>query len=135
MRTDQERILLMHRRAEELHRQTERRKMRYLSVSCVVLCVCLTGLTMMFSGIGHGMMTGTATATSLLEDSAGGYVLAAVLAFTAGVLITVILMRRRTGTQSNGFVQDDAREDPQTQTEEITVMNEEISCKKGDNTK
>ena len=99
MRTDQERILLMHKRAEELRRQAERRKMRLLCATCAALFVCLIGVTMMLSGFGHEIMSGTATATSLLADSVGGYVLVAVLAFMTGVLVTVILMRRRTGDQ------------------------------------
>ncbi len=44
---------------------------------------------------GHGLSVETASGASMLSENAGGYVLVGVLAFMSGVVITVILKRRR----------------------------------------
>ena len=95
MRTDQERIIMMHKRAGELKRKRDRMQLCVLSISCMALLVCLTGVTMLLDGGRHGVAAGTAAATSILAESAGGYVLVGVLAFMAGVLITVLILRGR----------------------------------------
>ena len=43
----------------------------------------------------HSQMETDMQGSSLLSESAGGYVLAAVLAFFAGVIITVLIVRKR----------------------------------------
>ena len=94
MRTDRERIALLHKRAGELQKRIDRMYTRLWGIASAALFVCLTWMTVTLSGGGHAMTDGTAAGSSLLSDNAGGYVLAAVLAFMFGVLITAFLIRR-----------------------------------------
>jgi hypothetical protein len=60
-----------------------------------MLCVSLAGMfARMTDGGGTGHVPGM-YGSALLYSSAGGYVLAGVLAFTAGVAVTVICIRSR----------------------------------------
>ena len=43
----------------------------------------------------HEILTGQNTGSSLLGEDTGGYVLAAVIAFIAGVIITAIIYKNR----------------------------------------
>jgi fructose-specific phosphotransferase system IIC component len=89
-----ERIRLAKQRAEELRRKRERRPLRGLSAMSIMLLISLTGAICALSGERPGAVPGLYGAT-LLNDDAGGYVLAAVLAFMAGVVVTVMCLRYR----------------------------------------
>ena len=94
MRTNEERIQALHARVAALQRQRERRKTRAIGAASVVLSVCL--LFMVFSGGMHsGGVTGLYSGATMLFAGAGPYVLIAVVAFMAGVIVTVALIRRR----------------------------------------
>lgn len=60
----------------------------------MALFLCLLGLTPAFD-TGHGLTGDVSAGASLLSDGAGGYVLTAVLAFMAGVILTAVLLRRK----------------------------------------
>ncbi|MBR4513374.1 MAG: hypothetical protein IKO61_00600 [Lachnospiraceae bacterium] len=91
MRTQEERIMLMHSRAKEIRIEHDRAVRRVLGVVSIMLFVCLVGLTTVLSGVGHGIADTYAAGASMLADSVGGYVLVAVIAFVLGVLVTVII--------------------------------------------
>ena len=79
MRTDTERIVLLHARAQRLEDQ---KKMRiWGSVSLCLFAVLLAALVQ--------------TDVPFLGESAGGYVLVAVISFVAAVCITAYCIRRR----------------------------------------
>ena len=94
MRTERERLARMHRRARELQWQKDRSLLRVWGGVSLGLFLCLLGLAGAFSA-GHGLPGSVLSGSSLLSESAGGYVLIGVLAFMLGVVVTVILLRRR----------------------------------------
>ena len=94
MRTNKERIQALHARVAAMQRQRERRKTGAIGASSVVLTVCL--LFMVFSGGMHpGGAAGLYSGATMLFEGAGPYVLIAVVAFMAGVIVTVALIRSR----------------------------------------
>ena len=94
MRTNKERIQALHARVAAMQRQRERRKTGAIGAASVVLTVCL--LFMVFSGGMHpGGAAGLYSGATMLFEGAGPYVLIAVVAFMAGVIVTVALIRSR----------------------------------------
>ena len=95
MRTAQERLALLHSRADFLKKKKALALMRVLgSISCC-LAVCLLTLFALFGQSGHGIAAAGYGAASLLSENAGGYVLSAVIAFALGVVVTALLHRYR----------------------------------------
>lgn len=94
MRTNEERIQALHVRVAALQQQRERRKTGAIGAASVVLTVCL--LFMVFSGGIHpGGAAGLYSGATMLFEGAGPYVLIAIAAFMAGVIVTVALIRSR----------------------------------------
>ena len=95
MRSTEERIDLMHRRAEELRKRREKVILAGIGTMSALLGIILIVFTGYSIGA-PGTVTDTAMAgTSLLSESAGGYVLVAVAAFFAAVLCTVAYLKYR----------------------------------------
>ena len=95
MKTAEQRIAAMHRRKEELIRRRER-DILYLTAVCS--CILLAVLIPVVNGISGPSAEGPGdvfTGASLLDESAGGYILIALAAFMAGVVITVICIKTR----------------------------------------
>lgn len=101
MRTTEEQITAMHQRADELSRQRERNVLSVLFVLSVTLLGCVTGLSVFLSGTASGITDDVFTGASLLDESIGGYVAAAVFAFMAGVTVTVICSKLRKCSDSH----------------------------------
>lgn len=95
MRTTEERITLMHRKAEEIQEKKENVLMHVWGTVSAFMFLCLLSLMTMFCRTGHGLAEATNTASSLLSDSAGGYVLIGVIFFMVGVFATVFFIRKR----------------------------------------
>lgn len=95
MRTSEERIEALHRRAGALQRRRHAVSTRRLGGATGALAVCLVALLTAFGKGGHEVAGPGYAATSLLSESAGGYVLVAVVAFAVGVVITAVLVKRR----------------------------------------
>ena len=95
MKSQQERLEQLHTRAAELKEQKERRTVNALKAVAVMLFVCLAGVMSVFSGLQNAARPENYTGSSLLDSSVGGYVLVAVMAFAAAVVITVICMKRK----------------------------------------
>ena len=95
MRNTEEKLTRMHRRAAEIKRQEDKFRLRILgSLSCVLL-VGLVVTMQQLQSMQHEMLTGHGTGSSLLDASTGGYVLAAVIAFITGVIITAVIYKWR----------------------------------------
>ena len=95
MRSNEERINLMHRRAEELQKKREKMILAGMGVASAFLGIILIVFTGYSIGA-PGAVTDVAMAgTSMLADSAGGYVLVAVAAFFAAVLATEVCLKHR----------------------------------------
>ena len=95
MRSAEERLTRMHERAEAIKRQEDKTRLRILGSFSAGLMVCFVIAMQQLQSMHHGILPGQNTGSSLLDDSAGGYVLAAVIAFIAGVVITAVIIRYR----------------------------------------
>ena len=93
MRSNVERIEIMHKRAEKLRRQRNKR----LMVGSVSVGVTLFAALIVASVVldaRHAEPAGTTfAASSLLSESIGGYVMVAIVGFMIGVAITVLIRK------------------------------------------
>ena len=97
------------KRVQELHRRMAERKRKKANARTAAAGVCslllFAGLFALIGSTGlmhQGSTAGLYSGATLLFESAGGYVLAALLAFMAGVLVTVLIMRRQGKEQKEG---------------------------------
>ncbi len=95
MRTEAERIEILHRRAKELERRRNERQMAGLGSVSAFLAVLLIFIVGRTSRMSPGLAGDPFTGSSLLSESTGGYVLAAVIAFFLGVVITAVCIKIR----------------------------------------
>ena len=94
-KTNARRVDSLHSRMRTLRRKQSARRLTALGSVCAVLAVVLVFL-IAGEGKGHSAaLPGLYAGASMLFENAGGYILAAILAFTAGVIITVIILRKR----------------------------------------
>ena len=101
MRTNEERAVLVRRRAREIREEQMRKKQkrRMAVLGGVSLAACLTILTVVgtampqiLSGFGQASVSHTSGTASLLAGSeALGYVMMAIFAFLLGVCVTLLL--------------------------------------------
>ena len=101
MRTTEQRIAVLHQRARQLRRRQEKTALYGLASLSLLLSVLLVRLTVGSAGYFSGITGDALTGASLLDESIGGYVLAAVLAFMAGVSITVAVIHYRNRNDKN----------------------------------
>ena len=92
MRDTARRVALVKKRVRENTRRRQRREVRGLSAACVVLFAALMKTAGIAIGPGQVAAQGLFGAM-LLQESAGGYVLVGVAAFTAAAALTVVCMR------------------------------------------
>ena len=95
MRTDAERIEQLHLRAAELRRQRNRKQLTVFGSASIFLTAVLLAVVHQMLGLSVSITGDPYTGSSLLSESAGGYVLAAVIAFIVGVVITAVIFRYR----------------------------------------
>ncbi len=92
MRDTARRVALVKKRVRENTRRRQRREVRGLSAACVVLFAALMKTAGIAIEPGQVAAQGLFGAM-LLQESAGGYVLVGVAAFTAAAALTVVCMR------------------------------------------
>ena len=92
MKTTEQRITALHRKTQELQLRREKNMLFGLAAVSFLLLVSVTRLARNSAGILY--VDDGLTGASLLNPSVGGYVMAAVLAFMAGVAVTIIIIRR-----------------------------------------
>ena len=95
MRDQEERLLKMHKRAAELKKAREKAGIRIAGFVSAGLAVCLVIRMQQTESLHHELMSSQNTGSSLLSSSVGGYILVALAAFFAGVIITVLIIRNR----------------------------------------
>ena len=93
--TTQERVESLHARMDALRRTRERRKTGLLAATSVALTLCLVFLIFGAGGQHLGGSAGMYSGSTMLFDGAGLYVLIAIIAFMIGVIVTVVIMRKR----------------------------------------
>ena len=111
MRNADERITKMHARAAELRRHADRTRARIFGSISAALAVCLVFAVHQIQSAGHGIIDWQGAGSSLLSDSAGGYVLVAVLTFVAGVVITALIYKYRNRDADKDVPVKDGKED------------------------
>ena len=113
MRTEEERLALLHARADALRRRRDRNVLTALGGVSFGLCICLFAVMADLNGTAHPALGGQFAGASLLGDLIGGYVLVAVLSFAAAVILTLICIRRQEREKKHGH--EETEEDQQTQ--------------------
>lgn len=93
--TQEKRIRELHKRAEKLQRAADGRRLAVLGSVSVFFAALLTVSLNLIGGLSENIRESSFTGASLLSSDSGGYVLVAVLAFFAGVLITVLIFSNR----------------------------------------
>ncbi len=93
MKSNEERIELMHKKAKKLQYERNRRLMIGSAIVGVMLFAVLIVSSVVFNVQIEGTAETTFAASSLFSYSLGGYVMVAVIAFMIGVVITVIIKR------------------------------------------
>ena len=99
MRTNEERIRLIHKRTAELKQKKEQKKRRVVDAACMAACLLLVvGIGSFMPGLSAGIVGGeihhVSGAASLVGSHAAlGYILMGLLSFLLGVCVTVLLYR------------------------------------------
>ena len=91
--TAEERIRSLHTRMDALRRMRERRKTGLTGAACAAVALCLVCL-IFDGGAAHGGGAAGLYSGAMLFENAGGYVLAAIAAFMAGVVITAAILKK-----------------------------------------
>lgn len=108
MRNIDERLIRMHQRASEIKRQEDMSRLKVLGSLSGGLLVCLVVVLQQLQNLHHGVMIDQSTGSSLLDDSVGGYVLAAIISFFAGVIITVVIYKYRSWNEKKDKTEEKA---------------------------
>ncbi len=95
MRTSEERIALLYERARALRRREDEKRLILTGGASGTLLAVLLAVMLHLDLRSGGMAGNQFTGASLLGESAGGYVLVAVIAFVVAVVITVLCLRSR----------------------------------------
>ncbi len=95
MKSNEERIRLMHLRAEKIRRKKDGLALFVSGGVCSALFIALLFVAFNFYGQSSGYPDEVFTGSSLLSNSVGGYVLVAVIAFMCGAVITVIVKKQK----------------------------------------
>ena len=101
MLSTEERLERLHGRADVLKKKRDMVRLRGMGGITGALAVCLVMLLAVHGRSGHDITETGYAATSMLSESAGGYVLVAIIAFAAGVVLTVLLKRRGRNSSRN----------------------------------
>lgn len=111
MRTDDERIALMHRRAAVLRKKRDERRLALSGAASFVLFIALTAAMLKRTGFSPLESATRLTGASLLGENAGVYVLIAVVSFFSAVFITAFCMRRQAKKSSRNTDRDSEGEE------------------------
>ncbi len=93
--TTKERVESLHARIDALRRMRERRKTGLTGAACAVLALCLVWLIFVGGTAHAGGSAGLYSGATILFENAGGYVLAAIIAFMTGVVITAVILKKK----------------------------------------
>ena len=93
--TTEERIRSLHARMDRQLRAREQRKTALTGAAGVVLAVCLILMIVSDGGKRLGGSPAMYSGAALLFEGAGAYVLIAIVAFMAGVIVTYICIKHK----------------------------------------
>lgn len=104
MKTYEQRIMLMHLRAEKIQKKKDAIWMAVSGISSVLILVFLIGFVSLTDGSLHAVGEAGFSGNSMLADSAGGYVLVGVIAFIVAVVFTLACLKMKDkGGRRNGL--------------------------------
>ncbi len=83
------------KRSRGIRKKREEKALRLLSFLSVVLVGALTALIASFTEVGSPAAGQTVMGSFLMPERAGGYILVAVIAFTAGSVLATLALRYR----------------------------------------
>ena len=95
MRNTEERLGRMHERAHEIRKRADKTILKVTGSISAGLMACLILILQQVQKMHPVIINGKSAGSSLLSDSAGAYVLIAVIAFMAGVIITAVIYKSR----------------------------------------
>ena len=101
MRTNEERVGLVHKRTAEIKRKRQKIKQRAFDMICIAACLILVvGSGSFMPELAVGITAGevhhaSGTASLVGSHEALGYILMGIMAFLLGVCVTVLLYRLR----------------------------------------
>ena len=113
MRNTDERLALLHKRASEMQRKHDRTALILQGSGSAVLMFAVITMVRMYSGSAE--TTALFTGETLLDENTGGYVLVAVIAFMAGTLLTVFLIRHRRSSGTTNRAKESREEKHEVQ--------------------
>ena len=93
MKSSEITIRRVHQRAAELQREREKRSLQLSGGISALLCIVLFAAAGQLDLHAVVSLSGSFAGSSLLSESAGGYVLVGVAAFMSGVILTVIIRK------------------------------------------
>ncbi len=103
-----ERIL---RRGREIRSERDRRTTRILGGVSAALFTALIAVLVMMPGKSHAEAGSSVFGAFLLPSEAGGYVIAAVIAFALGIVITILAIRYRNNRRNGDKPKEDGEEE------------------------
>ena len=114
MRTAEQRAAAVHKRTEELRRRREKDMLFLTGVCSCILLVVLIPVIAGLTGPSAESFSDVFTGASLLDPGVGGYVMAAVLAFMAGVIVTIAIIRGNHKSEISNRNSEIENEKPET---------------------
>jgi len=93
MRSTEERIDLMHAKVEEMRRDHDKKLIRIYGSASALMALLLIAFSAYVIGSPGTIMDADMAGTSMLSESAGGYVIVAVISFIIAVMVTVACLR------------------------------------------
>ena len=107
MSTAEERIERMHKRAEQLQKNHDKKVVNALGTLSAFTGLLLIAVSVYIIGVPGAVTDAAMAGSSLLSENAGGYVLVAVISFTVAVLVTALCLKSQ--MRKRGGMQDDAK--------------------------
>ena len=104
MKSYEQRIMLMHKRAEGIQRHKDKMMITISGICSAAMLIFLICFISLMDGSLHTVSETGFSGNSMLADSAGGYVLVGVIAFIVAVVFTLACLKiKDKGGQYNGL--------------------------------
>lgn len=104
MKTYEQRIMLMHKRAEGIQRHKDKMMITISGICSAAMMLFLVCFISLMDGSLHTVSETGFSGNSMLADSAGGYVLVGVIAFIVAVVFTLACLKiKDKDRQHNGL--------------------------------
>ena len=104
MKSYEQRIMLMHKRAEGIQRHKDKMMITISGICSAAMLIFLVCFISLMDGSLHTVSEAGFSGNSMLADSAGGYVLVGVIAFIVAVVFTLACLKiKDKDRQHNGL--------------------------------